>query len=100
VRSLIFALALLASTSASCEEKEIKLKNALGIEKVEANCASCHSLDYIQMNSPFLGPEKWDAEITKMIRVMGAPISESDAKDIATYLNQNYGARVGNDSSK
>ena len=35
------------------DEKPVELKKAPGLDKVEANCAACHSLDYIQMNSPF-----------------------------------------------
>jgi mono/diheme cytochrome c family protein len=83
--------AILFAGVAHSAEKPVALKEAPGLDKVEANCAACHSLDYIQMNSPFLPAEKWDAEVTKMIRVMGAQISEADAKEIADYLKQNYG---------
>jgi hypothetical protein len=31
-----------------------ELKQAPGLNKIEVNCGSCHSLDYIPMNSPFL----------------------------------------------
>lgn len=77
---------------AIAEEKPIELNRAPGVENVEANCATCHSLDYIEMNSPFLSAAQWDAEVAKMIRVMGAPIDESDAKAIADYLKKNYGS--------
>ena len=43
------------------------------------------------MNSPFIKPAVWDAEIGKMIKVMGAPIDDADAKAIADYLKKNYG---------
>ena len=43
------------------------------------------------MNSPFLNAAAWTAEITKMIKVMGAPIGDADAKAIADYLAKNYG---------
>jgi sulfite dehydrogenase (cytochrome) subunit B len=33
-----------------------------------------------------------DAEVTKMIKVYGAPISDADAAVIADYLKQNYGS--------
>ena len=33
----------------------------------------------------------WDAEVTKMIKAFGAPISEADAKEITEYLATNYG---------
>jgi mono/diheme cytochrome c family protein len=73
------------------EEKPVQLKPGPGLDKVEANCGACHSLDYIRMNSPFLNSAAWDAEVTKMIKAFGAPISEADAKAIAEYLKKNYG---------
>jgi mono/diheme cytochrome c family protein len=82
----------LLAASAAAEEKPVQLKSGPGREKVEANCAACHSLDYIEMNSPFLNASGWDAEITKMIKVFGAPIREADVKDIAEYLKANYGS--------
>lgn len=90
---IMSAAAIFFAGAAVADEKPVALKTAPGRDKVEANCAACHSLDYIQMNSPFLSAEKWEAEVTKMIRVMGAPIGDADAKIIANYLNQNYGER-------
>ena len=77
---------------ALANEKPVELKKAPGVEKVESNCAACHSLDYIQMNSPFMSPATWDAEVTKMIKAFGAPISDADAEAIKAYLKANYGA--------
>jgi mono/diheme cytochrome c family protein len=93
MRALAIAsfIALIA-VPAIADERPIELKKAPGVEKVEANCATCHSLDYIEMNSPFLGAAQWDAEVAKMIRAMGAPIEESDGKAIADYLKKNYGS--------
>jgi mono/diheme cytochrome c family protein len=90
----IFVVAILGALSvavAATEEQPINLKKAPGVEKVEGNCAACHSLDYIQMNSPFLNAAGWDAEVTKMIKAFGAPIDDADAKVIADYLKANYG---------
>jgi mono/diheme cytochrome c family protein len=89
-----FTIALLAAVlalPAFADETQIKLKQAPGVDKVEGNCAACHSLDYIQMNSPFLNAATWDAEVTKMIKAMGAPISDADAAAIKEYLIKNYG---------
>jgi mono/diheme cytochrome c family protein len=86
-----FAAALLA-TAALAEEKEIKLKAGPGLDKVEANCNACHSLDYIQTNSPFPNAALWEAEVKKMIGPFGAPIPEEDAKAILEYLKKNYGS--------
>ena len=82
---------VLMAVAAAAEEKAIDLKKAPGVDKVEGHCAACHSLDYIEMNSPFLTPAGWDAEITKMIKDLGAPIDDADAKIIADYLKANYG---------
>jgi mono/diheme cytochrome c family protein len=83
--------ALLAG-SAAADEKSVQLKQAPGLDKVESNCGGCHSLDYVPMNSPFLSPAAWDAEVAKMINAFGAPIDPADAKTIADYLKANYGA--------
>ena len=82
---------LLIAAPAAADEKPIALKQAAGRDAVEANCAACHSLDYIQMNSPFLNAAGWDAAVTKMIKTFGAPIDDADAKAIADYLKANYG---------
>ncbi len=94
---LICAITLGLFTSAFAapgfaDEKPVQLKKADGLDKVEGNCGSCHSLDYIQMNSPFPSPALWDAEITKMIKAFGAPIDDADAKTIGDYLKKNYGS--------
>ncbi len=83
--------ALFLFPQANADEHSIELKKAPGVEVVEANCAACHSLDYIQMNSPFLNSAGWDAEMDKMIKTFGAPIDDADAKIIADYLKANYG---------
>lgn len=92
MRTILVALAAaLLATAAVAEEQEIKLKPGPGLDKVEANCNACHSLDYIQMNSPFLSPATWEAEVKKMMGPLGAPITEEDAKAIIEYLKANYG---------
>ncbi len=88
---LILALALTAGMVFAAEER-VTLKEAPARQKIEANCGSCHSLDYILGNSPFMTRAVWDAEVTKMIKAFGAPVSDADAKEIVDYLSQNYGA--------
>lgn len=83
--------AAMAAGIVLAQERRVALKDGPGRDKVEANCASCHSLDYIQGNSPFMNRGVWDAEVTKMIKAYGAPISDADAKEIADYLAKNYG---------
>ncbi len=87
---LLTSLALAAGIVVAAEQRVV-LKEGPGRDKVEANCTQCHSLDYILGNSPFMTRQVWDAEVTKMIKAFGAPISDADAKEIAEYLTKNYG---------
>ncbi len=86
---LFLACASIAPVAAA--DQTIELKRAPGVERVEANCGACHSLDYVPMNSPFLNASSWQAEVNKMINAFGAPIDEADAKIITEYLVKNYG---------
>ena len=86
------SLFALVAIPASADEPVVNLKPGPGLDKVQGNCGACHSLDYIQMNSPFLNAAGWNAEVAKMIKAMGAPISDADAKAIADYLAKNYGS--------
>ena len=83
MKAPLTALLLLIAGLAIAAEQRIVLKDGPGRDKVEANCASCHSIDYIVANSPFMNRQVWDAEVTKMIKAFGAPISETDAKEIS-----------------
>jgi hypothetical protein len=90
-----FAIALVVALIASpalADEQVIKLKPGAGLDKVEANCAACHSLSYIPMNSPVLNAAGWDAAVNKMINALKAPIDAADAKAIKEYLAKNYGS--------
>ena len=91
MRKIIIAAAALVAMPALAQEP-VELKQAPGLDAVEGNCGACHSLDYIQMNSPFPNAALWDAEVTKMIKVYGAPISDADAAKIKDYLIKNYGS--------
>ncbi|HUI19640.1 MAG TPA: cytochrome c [Methylocella sp.] len=88
---VVFALLALAPDRAWAQEETARLKQAPGVELVEAQCGACHSLRYILMNEPFLGPAQWDAEVAKMIKAFGAPIEPADAATIGSYLKNNYG---------
>lgn len=91
----IIALAVMATLlagTAFADEQVIKLKPGPGLDAVENNCAACHTLAYIAMNSVFLNGAGWDAEVNKMIKAFGAPIDDADAKAIADYLKKNYGS--------
>ena len=89
--TLMTAITAFTGSSSNAEEKQVQLREAPGLDKVESQCAACHSLDYVQMNSQFLSAAGWEAEIAKMINAFGAQIDQADAKTIADYLNKNYG---------
>lgn len=92
MKKVLFVLAaVLIATSVSAEEKEVHLKPGAGLDKLEANCNACHSLDYVQMNSPAPNKDFWEAEVKKMRGPYGAPIADDDAKAIVEYLNAQYG---------
>ena len=87
----LLVLALLSVFPAFAGESDFHLKQGPGKQLVEANCTMCHSLDYIQMNSPFLDRKGWEGSVNKMIKVMGAPIAEADVQIIVDYLASQYG---------
>jgi len=70
--------------------EKAELKPGAGQERVFANCLPCHSVDYISMQPAFTKAQ-WAANVTKMIKVMGARISDDDARVITDYLAESYG---------
>jgi mono/diheme cytochrome c family protein len=84
-------VATLASASAMADETKIRMKDGPEVTTLLANCSGCHSLDYVQMNSRFMKRASWEAEVKKMVSVMGAPVSEADAAKLVDYLTREYG---------
>jgi sulfite dehydrogenase (cytochrome) subunit B len=91
-RCLLTAAFVLLARIAVADESATVLKPGPGHDLVVKNCVACHSLDYIQMNSPFPDAKLWEAEVTKMIKIYGAPIEDTDVKVITDYLIKNYGS--------
>ncbi len=87
----IAVFGLIVFSCVRADESSVQLHEGAGKNLLEANCVMCHSLDYIQMNSPFLDRKGWEASVNKMIKAMGAPITEDDAKVIVDYLSAQYG---------
>jgi hypothetical protein len=69
---------------------KVTLKPGVGQDKASTLCIICHSADYITMQ-PLFPRAQWTATVNKMIKVMGAPINDQDAKTIIDYLVANYG---------
>lgn len=90
MRMLFLLLSFFAAT-ASAGENQIILKDRPGKNQVIAQCAMCHSLDYITMHDRILDRAGWEKTVGKMIKVMGAPIDDAGKQTIIDYLAQNYG---------
>jgi sulfite dehydrogenase (cytochrome) subunit B len=62
------------------------------LDVVQNNCTGCHSADYIQTQPRGAKFKKdfWQAEVTKMIKVYGAPIEDADVGKIVEYLSATY----------
>jgi sulfite dehydrogenase (cytochrome) subunit B len=93
MRSILISVCttLFLTGGALAQDENVPLKSGVGRETVEAYCGACHSLDYPRINSLFLDRQGWDAEVNKMIKAYGAPITPADATTIVDYLAANYG---------
>ena len=62
------------------------------LDVVQGNCGSCHSADYVltQPQGEKFKKAFWEAEVTKMIKVYGAPIKDADIPKIVEYLTATY----------
>ena len=72
-------------------EETAALKPGPNLEVAQNNCTACHSSDYIK-TQPHMASKKdfWQAEVTKMIKVYGAPIDDADVPKIVEYLSSTY----------
>ena len=91
MRVITLLIGCLLSCAAQADESSVRLKDDPARDVVARNCVMCHSLDYIPMNSPFLDRKGWEATVTKMIKVMGAPIKSEEVPVILDYLARYYG---------
>ena len=95
----IFALVSAGATAAQAKslgykipEETAAFRPGTNLEVVQNNCTACHSADYVKTQPRGLKFKRdfWQAEVTKMIKVYGAPIDDADAGKIADYLAENY----------
>jgi hypothetical protein len=102
-RSLLLALVALSASTAVVAvhakpftydipaDKSV-FKPGPNLDVVQGNCGACHSSDYVltQPQGPKFKKDFWEAEVTKMIKVYGAPIDEKDVPKIVEYLTATY----------
>jgi anaerobic selenocysteine-containing dehydrogenase len=93
--SLGLAAAYAAPVSYTLPEETAAFKPGANLEVVQNNCTACHSADYIktQPRGEKFKKDFWTAEVTKMIKVYGAPIEDADVGKIVDYHTANYCAR-------
>ena len=72
-------------------EETSVLKPGPNLDVAQNNCTACHSSDYIK-TQPTMKSKKdfWQAEVTKMIKVYGAPIDDADVPKLVEYLSTTY----------
>ena len=93
------AAATLGISSAAAAPVDYKLpeetaayKPGPNLDVVKNNCSACHSADYVntQPRGPKFMKDFWQAEVTKMIKLYGAPIDDADVPKIVDYLTATY----------
>jgi mono/diheme cytochrome c family protein len=72
-------------------KETLQLKPAPGSDLANAQCATCHSFDYIGTQPPGKPLAFWKAEVEKLKMVYGAPIPDEQIEPIAQYLTRAYG---------
>jgi mono/diheme cytochrome c family protein len=87
-----FGPANAAPVSYTLPEEIAAFKPGPNLEAAQNNCTACHSADYINSQPRGQKPRKdfWQVEVTKMIKVYGAPIDEADIGKIVDYLAATY----------
>lgn len=94
--ALVFALAAAVSrlgaeiVTIHLPPETATYKDAPGVALANAQCLTCHSVEYVQMQPP-LSLKVWTAEVVKMQQKYGAPVATNMIPEIAHYLAVNYG---------
>lgn len=65
--------------------ESIRFYEGANSEAINNNCLACHSVGMV-MNQPNMPKAGWQAEVTKMINVYKAQISQRDVPKIVDYL--------------
>ncbi|MBR1160373.1 c-type cytochrome [Bradyrhizobium elkanii] len=92
IAMLSIGVAVAAPVNYTVPEETAAFKPGPNLEVVQNNCTACHSADYVktQPQGEKFKKDFWQAEVTKMIKVYGAPIDEADVGKIVEYLSATY----------
>ena len=90
IAGLTLGSASATPVSYALPKETVAFKPGPNLDVVQNNCAACHSADYINAQPRGLKKDFWQAEVTKMIKVYGAPIEDADVGKIVDYLAATY----------
>ncbi|SEC91450.1 c-type cytochrome [Bradyrhizobium erythrophlei] len=92
IAMLSIGTAVAAPVNYTLPEETAAFKPGPNLDVVQNNCTACHSADYIktQPQGEKFKKDFWLAEVTKMIKVYGAPIDQADVDKIVEYLSATY----------
>jgi mono/diheme cytochrome c family protein len=92
IAGLVLGSATAAPVSYTLPDETAAFKPGPNLEVVQNNCTGCHSADYIntQPRGPKFKKDFWQAEVTKMIKLYGAPVDDADVSKIVEYLAATY----------
>ncbi|WP_076866717.1 SorB family sulfite dehydrogenase c-type cytochrome subunit [Bradyrhizobium mercantei] len=92
IAMLTIGAAIAAPVNYTLPEETAAFKPGPNLDVVQSNCTGCHSADYIktQPQGEKFKKDFWQAEVTKMIKVYGAPIDQADVGKIVDYLSATY----------
>ena len=92
IAALSIGAAIAAPVNYTLPEETAAFKPGPNLDVVQNNCSGCHSADYIktQPQGEKFKKDFWQAEVTKMINIFGAPISAAEANAIVDYLTKSY----------
>ena len=69
-----------------------------GSELANAQCLTCHSVEYVAIQPPMAKPF-WAAEVKKMREKYAASIPDDQIESLVNYLADNYGVATNNPSA-
>jgi mono/diheme cytochrome c family protein len=92
IAGLSFSPVIAGPVSYTLPEETAAFKPGPNLEVTQNNCTACHSADYVQTQprGPKFKKDFWQAEVTKMKKIYGAPIDDADIPKIVEYLAATY----------
>lgn len=76
---------IFADASIILPDDPVALPEGPGLQAVIENCTACHSTSTM-LQQPQIPREKWEAEVTKMIKLYKAPVDPKAVPQIIDYM--------------